>query len=212
MAINARSFLAGAGAALATVILGFGAGVTMTDALFGKGPREPNRLERRAVTEDVKTVGAATTVAALPAPPASPTSAVPTTPTSPTSAASQQGAAASASQPAEATPSTTTSQEQASVPAASSPAETTKSAQNSPNASQTAESRGAESRRAERQRQRAERRRIWVARRSRERDQELDAFAEQVRRQDGPSQFEEQPVQRAYTAERSFMPFRFGDD
>lgn len=48
MAFSASSFFAGVATVIATVAIGFGGGVLMTDALVGNGEKAPTLAERRA--------------------------------------------------------------------------------------------------------------------------------------------------------------------
>jgi hypothetical protein len=48
MTFNAPSFFAGVGTVAVLMVAGFGAGVLMSGALTGDGPREPSKVERRA--------------------------------------------------------------------------------------------------------------------------------------------------------------------
>ena len=48
MPLHASSYFAGVGTVVATIALGFGAGVFMTDAFVGKSENPPTLTERRA--------------------------------------------------------------------------------------------------------------------------------------------------------------------
>jgi hypothetical protein len=200
MALNAGSFFAGVGTVLATVVVGFGAGVYMTDAFVGTSPREPNRLERQAGQEtdtkagDVKFVAATAGVsnpAAVPPPP-------------PAKAGSPPAAAESADvvRQVEAPPAAAVASAQDQVSTED---------QRDQLRERTVSSR--EARRAERQRARAERKRQWTERR-RQREDDLDAVAEQVRRQDRYRDMSDGPaiVQRDDRAEPPVSTFPFGNN
>lgn len=59
MAFHTSSFFVGAGTVLATIVVGFGGGVIMTNALVGKNEtREPNKIEQRIADAKVTLVPA----------------------------------------------------------------------------------------------------------------------------------------------------------
>ena len=68
MSLHAASYFAGVGTVVATIALGFGGGVLLTDAFTGKSERTPTLMERRAAPLSEST---APPVAAAPAPQAS---------------------------------------------------------------------------------------------------------------------------------------------
>ena len=89
MTLNAPSFFAGIGTVVVLLVAGFGGGVLMSAMMTGDGPREPNKIERRAAeaakpptvaSDPVPTVEDRKTepvVQAVAAPPAAPQNAVP---------------------------------------------------------------------------------------------------------------------------------------
>lgn len=208
MALNAGSFFAGVGTVLATIVVGFGAGIYMTDAFVGKAPREPNRLERQA-GDDHATSGIAEAAAASQAQtqeqvdaskkvgPAMPTTPQPLSQVS-TSATPHDANA---------------NVQQAAVPAEQAGAPFDDSGQNAhkQNKDARAEARDADVRKAERLRARAERQRRWAERR-RQRDEQLNAVADQLRRQDDRGQDRPMFVERDYRPDPQPFPFFHSGD
>lgn len=94
MPLHAASYFAGVGTVVATVAIGFGCGVTLTNALFGESTRPPALMERRAA--DAR-AAAAPPAAAAPAPAASSEKPITAAAPAATANASAQAAAAQTS-------------------------------------------------------------------------------------------------------------------
>lgn len=188
MPLHVASYFAGVGTVLATMTLGFGAGVMMTDAFLGKRDDPPNLLERRASP-------ASEPVAPVAAPMAETTS-------------SQQSATQSSATPSPDLQSAIVAQQaapphevQTTPPEPVAPIQTGEhtslNVQQRQHEDAMARAREIELKKSQIAERRKERRRKWAERRKREqrRIQELDAVAERVRAA------ERQPAGRSFSAE-----------
>ena len=86
---NAPSFFAGVAAVLGILIFGFGGGVLMSSILLDNGPREPNKIERRAAEDTKPPVVATKPAAAVVAPEPVPSPVPAAQPTPPPAPAAQ---------------------------------------------------------------------------------------------------------------------------
>jgi hypothetical protein len=233
MPLHAASYFAGVGTVVATIALGFGGGVLLTDAFVGKSERTPTLMERRAAPLSESTSAqtpeqqtAATTASAAPAPTSTPV-ATPQPQAAPPTVEQRPSDAVQAAAPAQPAAPTTAPQpaagavQRAPAPAQpSTPAPATderaRSEQNMGRA-QDADltNRDAEARKAGAERRKQERRK-WAERRKRDmqRIDELTAVTEKVREAERGR--EREPVFRSFAAEpptirRSPVTTLFGD-
>jgi len=224
MALHATSYFAGVGTVVATMALGFGGGVLLTDAFVGKSERAQTLMERRAASPESSVPASAPVAppteqqAAAPAPatPAALSRAVDQA-TAPQQSATLQGAAP----PPPSRPTTMSSpQQQAAAPMQTSTSPSATPAQDrfeqSMGHAQDSDlvNRAAEARKVT-ERRRHERRK-WAERRKRDMQKidDLTAMSEKVREADRSR--EREPVFRSFASEappinRSPVNRLFGD-
>ena len=182
MPLHASSYFAGVGTVVATIALGFGAGVMMTDAFVGKSENPPTLTERRATPLSESTAPVVTTAQSAPVAAAPETQA--TAPPPASAPAPQQAAAPPSPTPAP----------QAVRELQPQPEQAIARAQEVDVRTQEAETKKALA--AER---RKDERRKWAERRKRELQKidEMHAIAEKVRQ----AEREREPVIRSFFAE-----------
>jgi hypothetical protein len=216
MALHAASYFAGVGTVFATIAVGFGGGVLLTDAFVGTSERTPTLMERRAALSE----SPAAVDAAVPATRSSgqqnatPAAAPTAQPQAPEQATASQASIASqgatpvqpATQPVEAQPVTQPRQQQQATPplqaSAPTPPQERARLEQGPGRAQGADlaTHDAEAKKAAAERRKQERRK-WAERRKREMQkiEELTAMTEKVRRAE--RQREREPVVRSFAAE-----------
>jgi hypothetical protein len=233
MSLHSASYFAGVGTVVATMALGFGGGVLLTDAFVGKSERTPTLMERRAAPLSEST---APSVAAAPAPQTSEQQTAATVPVAP--APQPQTAAQTidqrppiAVQAAAPPPTTQTTTPQPTSPLQQQQAAPSAQASNSTPATderarfeqsmgraQDADltNRAAEAKKAIAAERRKQERRKWAERRKQDMQKldELTAIAEKVKQAERGR--EREPVFRSFAAEsptirRSPITTLFGD-
>ena len=218
MSLHAASYFAGVGTVVATIALGFGGGVLLTDAFTGKSERTPTLMERRAAPLSEST---APPVAAAPAPQASeqqtaataaPVAPSPQPQAPPQTVEQRPPVAVQAAAPAQPSTQTATPQpasaavqqqapppaQASSIPATDERARFEQSMGRAQDADLT--NRDAEAKKAVAERRKQERRK-WAERRKRDmqRIDELTAISEKVKEADRGR--EREPVFRSFAAE-----------
>jgi hypothetical protein len=214
MALHAASYFAGVGTVVATMTVGFGGGVLLTDAFVGKSERTPTLMERRAAPSEspAPVVATAPNTQGAEQPPRAVEQA-----TAPSQPVGVQAPAPA--QPATQTTISSAPQQQAVAPVHTSPAATQERPrfEQSMGRAQDADlaNRDAEIKKAAAERRKQERRK-WAERRKRDMQKidELTAISEKVREADRSR--EREPVFRSFAAEsptpgRSPMIRLFGD-
>lgn len=219
MSLHGASYFAGVGTVVATMAIGFGGGVMLTDAFVGKSEKTPTLMERRASPLSESTL--------------------PVVASAPTSQAGQQGAVFSAPAQPLTPEQATTPQQSAAAPAAApsptvssqplpqaaaAPATIPSNAQHRPPFEQSMgymreadlREQEAETRKAAAAERRKQERRKWAERRKRDMQKidELTAVTEKVKQ--ATRERDEEPEGRAFVAESPRVPvislFGGGDD
>jgi hypothetical protein len=235
MSLHAASYFAGVGTVVATMAIGFGGGVMLTDAFVGNSDRTPTLMERRAAPLSEST---APVIAAAPAPPVEQQVVAAPAPPQPRAqsqvqpqTSEQQSAAPQQAVAAPVAPAPTVAPQAAPQPVAV-PAPQTATAPVAQDGSRFEQSMGrmrdtdlrnqeAEARKAATAERRKQERRKWAERRKRDMQKldELTAVSEKVKQAEREREREPEPVFRSFAAERPAQPrlpvinlFGGGDD
>ena len=195
MSLHTASYFAGVGTVVATMAIGFGGGVMLTDAFVGKSEKTPTLIERRAaqpVEQPVPVVAAAPMAA-----PEQRTDAAAAPPVPPQSSQPQQAPAVQLATPPVAP--AAAQQSQALTQATAAPLPALQPAARSMGRVQEIQPTEAELRKSAAAERRKQERRKWAERRRREiqQDEEQAAVAERVKE----IEREREPVFRSFAAE-----------